>query len=106
MQVKFILVSLLIIQYLDPLSAIVKRHRSTVKSVQPSPLSMRKSQNKSQRFASSSTKQNSKRSRKANLYAPVGYNRGDFTNLLTMFNENSNSGVLSYDSFLESRYLR
>jgi hypothetical protein len=48
----------------------------------------------------------SKSSKKENQYSPVGYNRGDLTTLKTMFDENSVCGLLSYDSFVESRYLR
>jgi len=46
-------------------------------------------------------------SRKENSYSPVGYQLGDMKNLKTMFEANSDdSGTLSYDSFIDSRYLR
>lgn len=46
-------------------------------------------------------------SRKENSYSPVGYQLGDIKNLKTMFEANADdSGTLSYDSFIDSRYLR
>lgn len=45
--------------------------------------------------------------RKENMYSPVGYQLGDVKNLKTMFEANADEeGTLSYDSFIDSRYLR